>query len=406
MFSILQRYIYKELSKAFLLTLFILTSIFFLVAAMQMVRRYSQFLSFIDLITLSPYILGNALSLTIPMAMLAATTLVYGRLSQDKEILVLRAAGIHAREIFRPAFFIGLLLAGICLYLNAELVPYTYVKQKEIRYQAISVLLKASFGKEETTIDYIPNLYIYYKRLHRGKFRELVIQHARNNQVIDEILARTGSLVYDRTTRMLTFHLENGSISHINRRQSEKNGKSHKSHEERLFFKKLVFPVPLTDTSQKVKLDRAKYKNIALLVQDMNIWYENSLQLASMIFFAKRAKPPTDPAYIKGLYAAKAQAYSKYNSHLVELHNRFAMALAPLLVVFVGASLGLIIQHSNRLVAFGVSAIPVILIYYPLQIWGETMAEKQALPVFLGVWLSNFVTGGLGIGLLWHVYRK
>ena len=410
-FGILQRYILKELLEAFFMTLIILTSVFFLVVTMQIVHKYSTYLSFLDLLSVSPYLIGNALSFTIPMALLSSTTITYGRMSQDREILILRAAGIHARKIFRPAFILGFVLCFVCFYLNSELLPLTLLKRKSLKYKAIEVLLRASFSSKETTIDFIPDIRIHYKRLYRGEFQRLVIQHLKFEllgakeagfAVRDEILASSGKLVYDKQRKLLTFYLKKGSICHIG---IAKNSGIKK--EERFFFDQLALPLPLKNR-QKMKLNRTKYKRFRQLTEDMDAWNKQLCNVEKKIKEIRQIHPLDSPQKkrLSLLLTTRKKAHRKYIEHLFAWHTCLAMSLAPLLIVCLGASLGLLIRHSNRLVAFGASAIPLLLVYYPLQICGRSMVENYVISPFWGGWLGNFATGGMGIVLLWYVYRK
>ena len=369
------------------MTLVILTSVFFLIITMQIVQKYSAYLSFLDLLAISPYLIGNALSFTIPMALLASTTLTYGRMSQDREILILRAAGIHARKIFRPAFVFSLFLCFICFYLNAELLPLTLVKRQSLKYKAIEVLLRASFSSKETTIDFIPNIRIHYKRLYKGEFQRLVIQHLKFEQqgtkkkgfiVKDEILASSGKLVYDKSKKLLTFYLKRGSICHIGTAKDAR-----RKREERFLFDQLALPLPL-ERHRKMRLNKTKYKRFAQLTKDTGVWHkrlfnvENKIKKIQQSHLSKNEQQKQ----LSPLLVSKKKAHKKYIEHLLAWHSCLAMSLAPLLIVCLGASLGLLIQHSNRLVAFGASAIPVILIYYPQQILGQNMAENYIISPF------------------------
>lgn len=391
---ILYRYISKELIRAFLLSLFILTMVFFLVISMRMVTKYSQYISFLDWIALSPYICANAFSLTIPLALLAATTLTYGRMSQDKEILILRTAGIHTQEILKPALLIGLFLSGICFYLNSEIVPLTVKKQKEIKFKALEVLLEASFSSRETSIDFIPGIRIYYQALDNGEFKHLIIQQINNEmQVIHEILADRGKLLYDKTKTLLTFDLKNVSLSHITPQNKEK-----KEKEERFFFDRFTLPVPLT--APKMDTNKNKYKDFSALAQEMQELYVSFLQLE------EKCKATENPQEKKKYQAQRDEVYAEYIDYVWRWHSRIALSLGPLLIVFLGTSLGLLIQHSNRLVGFAISSLPIVLVYYPLDILGEVLVERCVLHPIMGAWISTCVTASIGFILLWILYKK
>ena len=68
-----------------------------------------------------PYVLSFAL----PMAMLATTLLVFGRMSADAEITAMRANGISLGRIAAPVILLSVLLAGLCFYINAVVTPWS-----------------------------------------------------------------------------------------------------------------------------------------------------------------------------------------------------------------------------------------------------------------------------------------
>lgn len=90
----------------------------------------------------------------------------------------------------------------------------------------------------------------------------------------------------------------------------------------------------------------------------------------------------------------------------VEMHKRASLPLACVIVVLIGAPLGMLVRHSNRLVAFGVSAIPVFGVYYPLMVVGEYLTTAAGLAPSIAMQLPNVALGLLGLGLLWHAYRR
>src|SRR3954447_25147246 len=65
---------------------------------------------------------------SLPIAALFATTMVYGRLSADNEIVACRAAGISHLAIAFPAFILGIFVSLISLVLLCFLVPSCMLK--------------------------------------------------------------------------------------------------------------------------------------------------------------------------------------------------------------------------------------------------------------------------------------
>lgn len=390
--NILTRYIFRELVQVFAFTLFVLTMIFFVIFTGQMVHKYSRYASLLDIVALTPYTLLMSASFTIPLAMLAATTMVYGRMAHEKEVLVLRIAGVHFHRMFEPAFLLGAILCTVCFYINGWVVPMTLSKQKELKSKALDMLINSSFSVEETTVDFIPNVVIYYRSLKDGQFQGLIMSSIDEEQrVTEQISAESGYLVYDVEKNTLNFHLQNITVMHVPR----SSGNDAES-EERFDSGVWDFPLQLEDKEEKIP-DRPKYKDMGLLYYTLQRAKEEIRSLER-----ESAAGQANPTVRQKI----AEAYRHYTQHLMEWHRRWVSAITPLLVVFLGAPLGILVRHNNRLVAFGAGALPVILCYYPLQILGRAMGESGTLSPFWAEWLASLVIMAMGTAILGWVYRK
>jgi len=84
--------------------------------------------------------------------------------------------------------------------------------------------------------------------------------------------------------------------------------------------------------------------------------------------------------------------------HSIEWHRKFTVALACIILFFVGAPLGAIIRKGG----FGtpvVVSVFVFLLYYVVSITFEKMARELAITPFLGMWFSAFVMLPIGFYL-------
>ena len=87
--------------------------------------RATEQLSF-DILLIFPVLLAafvQAMSYTIPVALLFGTSLLVGRMNADRELLALRSFGVSPFQLCVPALAIGAALGLFCYQVNSEWVP-------------------------------------------------------------------------------------------------------------------------------------------------------------------------------------------------------------------------------------------------------------------------------------------
>jgi hypothetical protein len=81
----------------------------------------------------------------------------------------------------------------------------------------------------------------------------------------------------------------------------------------------------------------------------------------------------------------------------VEIHKKFALPVACVVFVLIGAPIGMRVRRAGPAVAF--VSIGFVLFYYVCLIGGEELANRLLLPAWLAMWLANLVLGTLGLDL-------
>src|SRR5262245_20819642 len=121
---ILDRYIIREILLPFVIALVVLTFVliipFIIELAEQLIQKGVSWPTIAQLMmTLLPATVG----LTIRMSLLVAALIALGRLSGDREIVVLMACGVSPYRILRPVLGLGMVAAAATLWVMIDAIP-------------------------------------------------------------------------------------------------------------------------------------------------------------------------------------------------------------------------------------------------------------------------------------------
>jgi lipopolysaccharide export system permease protein len=93
------------------------------------------------------------------------------------------------------------------------------------------------------------------------------------------------------------------------------------------------------------------------------------------------------------------------NQYLVEIHKKYSIPAACLVFVIIGLPLGAMVRKGG----FGVAAslsLGFFVLYWACLIGGEKLADRGIFSPFWGMWIANFLIGGLGFYLLIKTSRE
>ncbi|MFP4053374.1 MAG: LptF/LptG family permease [Phycisphaerae bacterium] len=121
MIRTLHGYIGRDLIKVMLQALIAFTLVMMVFVIFEPLRK--QGLAGDQVLRLFVYTLPGLISLTLPIAALLAATFVYGRFSQDNELLACRASGIGTLSLLKPALGLGLAVTVLTLLLSSIVAP-------------------------------------------------------------------------------------------------------------------------------------------------------------------------------------------------------------------------------------------------------------------------------------------
>jgi lipopolysaccharide export system permease protein len=121
LFRTLSLFLSRELLKVTSLALGAFTLVMTVFAIIEPLRRRG--LGAEQVLALFGYTLPGMVSLTLPIAALFAATIVYGRFSQDNELMACRAGGIPTLSLLKPALVLGAVVTIASLLLSNLVTP-------------------------------------------------------------------------------------------------------------------------------------------------------------------------------------------------------------------------------------------------------------------------------------------
>ena len=149
MLKTLHWFLARELAKVSLVAFTLVMTVFVIIEPMR-----KQGLSSDQVVGLFGYTVPMMVTLTLPVAALFGATIVYGRFSQDNELLACRAGGIATVRLLKPALVLGLLVTAASLWLSNWVTPYLAERaekaiKSDIRQIAYYQLRKQGYIRRE-----------------------------------------------------------------------------------------------------------------------------------------------------------------------------------------------------------------------------------------------------------------
>lgn len=393
--GILLRSIFMELVKVFLLALTAITTIVTLAVVVMEASRLGLGLSQILLVV--PLAIPSMLPYIIPTTTLFTACITFGRLAHDNEILAIKAAGAHPLRVLRPAVVLGLLASAGTWFLYQEVIPHTHhilrTAFTDDPEDALYLLLRRDHEIRIPGLKY----YIAVKGMQGRRLIDPIMKRMDEFGLADVIVtAREAELRYDANNRKILVRMWHGDV--------ENRGKGF------VHFEYQVWEVPyqVPDKSERARPREMTYEEIrqrrAVVVKEME---EVALQVATNAARLAMLAPPADlPLHVTNLKAILRGKQLEINSLDTEVYMRPALALGCLFFVLVGCPVGIWFSRSDYLSAFITCFLPIICLYYPLQLCCTNLAKNGRLPPGPAVWIANGVIGVIALGLFRRLLRN
>jgi len=420
--KIINKYIFKSL-----ITPFILSTIAIVIVLLTQIilKKINMFLGEdipIDIILkFFLYNTAGIVSLAIPMAVLIATIMTFGKLSSNNEITAFKATGLSYTKLLTPSLIFGFIIVSLMIPFNLWLLP-------EMNKKTADIMTKIELNNPTTDIldGYVKN---DYKNLEKiifvGEEDEVnnifsdIIIHDKINTTLT--LANKGTVV--SLNDGLVFDLKDGSIHHkVNNDEQQiiyfdnyyisipfdanPESKKYKMKEgdRKLNINELI-NIEIPEVRNKISLltqaikDSNKVRTeISEIIQSNELINENSSLYLQLIDRDRNIKRILNGS--NGLNEKLNNSIKRLNGLLVELHKKFAIPFSCFIFILLGIPLGIISNKGSMAISIATS-IFFFIIYWAFLTVGEILAEDGVLSPMLSMWLGNIIVGILALYLFY-----
>jgi LPS export ABC transporter permease LptG/LPS export ABC transporter permease LptF len=349
---ILDRYVIRQVLVPFGIGLLVFTFLFIIPELMKYAEEYiSKGAPVPVLIQLVITLLPMALGLTIPMSLLLALLVAFGRLSADREFVALQACGVSPARLLRPVGAISIVCAAATAYVLLVSVPAGNQTFREITF---NILASQAEGEVKPRIFFegFPGIVLYVREVPQSGGWDGVFMA--DNRAGEIYLAKHGRIVIDRPNRSVEMILQDGA-----RHTADATGKYEVFTFGRMLLR--LDPEKMFPRGGPTKGDR-------------------EMSVAEL-----RTR------------AAELQAQGIFpHNQLFEIHKKYSIPAACLVFGLIGLALGATNRRDGKLASF-VVGVAIIFVYYILLWLGQALAKGQVLAPWLAAWLPNIALGALGL---------
>lgn len=394
------------------------------------------------------YFSPKLVPLVLPLTILLTSIMTFGSFAENYEFAAMKSSGISLQRAMRGLTVFILLVSLVAFFFANNVIPEAEFKSINLRKNIAQ--LKPAMAITEGVFndlgDY--NIKVEDKHGENGQFLTDVIIHKKtptggNHTVIK---AKEGELVGSTDSDVLSLILKEGNFydeyqpSDFSKRQRKPFTKS--------YFDKYIINIDLSNfnnvdlseesynsASGMLKIDELREsidsfsinynKNIKMFRKEM--YRRTSMPVIDMHFNAEDTTvtvensvidllSPYDASQVTNLAlgtlnSVKAHlgmkeqefkiATKQLNKFEIALHEKYVLAVACIVLFFVGAPLGAIIRKGGMGLPI-VVAVFLFLTYHFIGIFAKNSAEDGSISPFVATWLSTWIMLPLGVLLTYR----
>ena len=299
----------------------------------------------------------DMLRFTLPLSILVATVLIFGRMSSDNEIVALKASGINLWQIIAPGLAICTVCSILCLAISLVISPVCRYEADTLRWSALS---SAPFSLLEPGVfTKLSNKCSIRVQKRDGDDLEYIHIQLRNGEgSLQDISAKRGRIHLDPQSLLINLELHDAIISDIAFGNGYAVAKRHLSADT------ITLPIDYGSSQGKKNVTRKpKFMDLKMLFGRMRLMQDAGEDVTPL---------------------------------MMNLHHRLSLSLSPFAFLLLGIPFGIRGKRSELSVGLLICVILALGFYVFLLLAGMLEKKPQFHPELI-VWLPNLLyqAGGL-----------
>lgn len=362
--------------------------------------------------------------IALPLSVLLASIMLIGGMAERSEITALNSLGKPFLYLFKPLITFSLLIAFFSFIVSNYAIPFSNLKATNLMYDIMQKKLNVNIQekiffsdiegysiridkKEQDGI--MKNVIIYDYSDKKGIKKIFTSENAKmgtteNNQYLlinlingesysevinknDEYILTTKFDTYDLRLDLSSFQMERTNSDRFSNRAKTMN------------IKQLLIGLDSLQ-NEKLSLQNGIKKKIIAKNTDSRVYETPDLSKTQIITSINKKKKN-----LANFQNQRNILIKKINRFKVELHRKFTLSIACIVMLIIGAPIGAIIKKGG----FGlpvVFSIILFLIYHIISITGEKMVKKDLIDPLIGMWGSTYIMLIIGVFLLTIVNKN
>ncbi|MBV5319292.1 MAG: LPS export ABC transporter permease LptF [Desulfobulbaceae bacterium] len=344
-------YIANELLAPFFASFLILYSVFFLIRLIPLLDVVLALrIGPGDFVRLFSYIFPRMLLYIIPMASMAGVIIGFTRLTNDREILALKACGVSLRQMLPPVLLIAAAIACLTGFFSIRLIPAGALGVKQLMFQLAKEKIDKGLKEKEFT-EALGDIVVYVDKIDdQQNWHGVYVSDMRGRTQPLITVAKSGRMAAEMERMQVTITLDDGTLHNAEGPDNQV-----------IRFKQYQLQISLRPPTK-------------VGGEDITTLGRGAMSQQQLLNTCEKLGRDTRPGRML----------------LSEYHHRLVLPVSCFILSLLGMPLGLQARAGKRAVGIPLG-LAFFILYYITFTTARVLSESGTLPLVFGMWLPNIL---------------